>query len=86
MDPQNDHPFKFEEVVRKKHIRAQMHGVDCPCCSGYYNATKDVRPKENTMQNISRHRVWAKKQETPPGFWDVDFPTTQELLDYKIQK
>ena len=80
-------PFKFEQVVRKKHLRAQMHGTDCACCSNYYNATKELNPSENNhQQQISRHRVWSKRPETPPGFWDVDFPNTQQLKEYKLQK
>lgn len=32
-----------------------------------------------TMQQVGRHRN-ARRSPTPPGFWDCDFPTTQELL------
>lgn len=28
-----DSTFKFQEVVRDKATRKQMHGVDCPCCA-----------------------------------------------------
>ncbi|EEB87232.1 hypothetical protein MPER_15504, partial [Moniliophthora perniciosa FA553] len=32
-------------------------------------------------QAISRHRVrWARGQ-TPPGYWDIGFPSTQEAVD-----
>ena len=86
-------PFKYEEVVRKKHIRTQMHGIDCDCCTGYYKETKDLHPVDptitaiyndnNRVQEVSRHRVWSKRPDTPPGYWDVDFPSTQQIKSYQ---
>ncbi|KAI8826632.1 DNA repair protein endonuclease SAE2/CtIP C-terminus-domain-containing protein [Fimicolochytrium jonesii] len=31
------------------------------------------------LQAVSRHRHVHKPPNTPPGYWDVDFPTTQEV-------
>ena len=85
--------FKYEEVVRKKHIRTVMHGIDCDCCTGYYKETKDLHPVDptitsiyndnNRVQEVSRHRVWSKRPDTPPGYWDVDFPSTQQIKLYQ---
>ncbi|KAF8136103.1 DNA repair protein endonuclease SAE2/CtIP C-terminus-domain-containing protein [Boletus edulis] len=43
--------------------------------------------KENTdeveehKQRISRHRHHWHRPKTPPGYWDIGFPDTQEVLD-----
>jgi hypothetical protein len=33
---------KEKKVVRGKEERKRLHGHDCECCSGYYEATKDI--------------------------------------------
>ncbi|KAJ3286275.1 hypothetical protein HK104_009123 [Borealophlyctis nickersoniae] len=88
-------PYKYQEVVRRKEDRKRMHGEDCPCCTGFYRAAGPVKPlkelgaptptDEDHIQVVSRHRYWAKNPETPPGFWQVDFPTTQEAREYNEQ-
>ncbi|EGF77610.1 hypothetical protein BATDEDRAFT_27444 [Batrachochytrium dendrobatidis JAM81] len=83
--------FAYEEVVRDKERRKQMHGEACPCCEGYYRLTADLhapaelgakntpqQPVCDRIQNSSRHRFWSARPKTPPGFWRVDFPSTQE--------
>jgi hypothetical protein len=84
----NQDAFLYQEVTRDKASRKLMHGVDCPCCSDYYRLTKNLKPvlelgqiAESRKQIVSRHRFWSKKPETPPGFWQVDFPSTQEIED-----
>lgn len=92
--------FAFHDVKRKKTERMQMHGGDCECCKGYYEAV-GVMPKfhraptwkdqeqieeENGEQavrehlnKVSRHREDWVKPPTPPGYWKIGFPTTQEV-------
>ncbi|KAH9270267.1 hypothetical protein BASA83_007606 [Batrachochytrium salamandrivorans] len=83
--------FAYEEVVRDKERRKQMHGEACPCCEGYYRITADLSTPANLNENrisqqgvqgriqaSSRHRFWSARPKTPPGFWRVDFPSTQE--------
>ncbi|KAJ3276174.1 hypothetical protein HDV01_005622 [Terramyces sp. JEL0728] len=78
--------FKYQEVVRDKETRRKMHGRDCPCCADYYRLTANLQPfkelgvvDKDRRQVISRHREWSKRPDTPPWYWDVDFPTTQEI-------
>lgn len=81
---------KHIQVVRDKNTRKQMHGHDCYCCKDYYRLTKNLKPlyelgqrKDSRKEMNSRHRVWDKKPDTPPGFWDVGFPDTQTILEYQ---
>ncbi|KAG9318272.1 DNA repair protein endonuclease SAE2/CtIP C-terminus-domain-containing protein [Chiua virens] len=54
--------------------------------SHHYLHTSD-NDKENTddveehKQLISRHRHHWHRPKTPPGYWDIGFPDTQEVLD-----
>ena len=76
-------PFAYQEVVRDKASRKRMHGDDCPCCQDYYRLTKNLGDQDR-RQIISRHRSWVKRPESPPGFWDVDFPSTQQIIDNNV--
>ena len=52
-----------------------------------YNLHASDNNKENTdeveehKQLISRHRHHWHRPKTPPGYWDIGFPDTQEVLD-----
>nr|KIR47424.1 hypothetical protein I312_03186 [Cryptococcus bacillisporus CA1280] len=92
--------FAFHDVKRKKTERMQMHGGDCECCKGYYEAV-GVMPKfhqapswkdqeqlgeedeeqaaREHLNKVSRHREDWVKPPTPPGYWQIGFPTTQEV-------
>lgn len=89
----NQKEFLYQEVVRDKQTRKQMHGVDCPCCKDYYRLTKNLKPivelgvtPVDRKQIVSRHRVWSRRPDTPPGFWMVDFPSTQEIEDNNMAR
>ncbi|KAJ3025144.1 UNVERIFIED_CONTAM: hypothetical protein HDU68_007431 [Siphonaria sp. JEL0065] len=83
--------IKFQEVVREKDERRKLHGATCPCCSGFYEAAGHVPPivelgqaapsseKNSHVQKVSRHRTAHEAPCTPDGFWEVGFPTTQDL-------
>jgi hypothetical protein len=63
--------FKYEEVVRNKSKRRNMHGHDCACCSDFY---KISGLGSNPIQKLSRHRTLYKQENnTPEGFWDLGF-------------
>ncbi|KAJ3407681.1 hypothetical protein HDV05_005323 [Chytridiales sp. JEL 0842] len=93
-DPANR---KYEEVVRNKDDRRKLHGRSCPCCHGFYAAVGDVPPilelgqvaptsSASRMTNaISRHRTKYVPPATPPGYWDVDFPSTGRLSEINKQ-
>ncbi|OXG15933.1 hypothetical protein C361_05378 [Cryptococcus neoformans Tu259-1] len=92
--------FAFHDVKRKKTERMQMHGGECECCKGYYEAV-GVMPKfyqaptwkdqgqveeedgeqkmREHLNKVSRHREDWVKPPTPPGYWQIGFPTTQEV-------
>ncbi|KAG0363458.1 hypothetical protein BGZ54_008159 [Gamsiella multidivaricata] len=37
---------------------------------------------QGRIQEISRHRVHHEERLTPPGFWDTDFPSTQDREEW----
>ncbi|KAG0267067.1 hypothetical protein BG011_009139 [Mortierella polycephala] len=37
---------------------------------------------QQRIQDVSRHRVHHEDLLTPPGFWDTDFPPTQDRLEW----
>lgn len=80
--------FKFNQVERDKATRNLMHGTDCACCKDYYAATADLkrgvgRSGGGSGIKESRHKVWTERPKTPEGYWDVDFPSTQEVQDHQ---
>ncbi|KAG8948303.1 hypothetical protein FRC04_009941 [Tulasnella sp. 424] len=40
----------------------------------------DVEDAQQHRQNISRHRHNWVAQSTPPDYWDIGFPTTQQIV------
>jgi len=36
---------------------------------------------QNNKQMLSRHRAKFSRPQTPPGFWKVGFPTSQEIAE-----
>ncbi|CAH7685712.1 expressed protein [Phakopsora pachyrhizi] len=78
----------FDEVGRGKHVRKTMRGKDCECCSGYYEqAAKDfkkvpgidIREISDHQNLISRHRHFNPPPPTPPHYWQLGFPDTQQV-------
>ncbi|CAD6891863.1 unnamed protein product [Tilletia controversa] len=45
-----------------------------------YQLTEDDR-RQSHRQAISRHRNTAPPSSTPPGYWDIAFPSTQKVLE-----
>ncbi|KAJ3052706.1 hypothetical protein HK097_005831 [Rhizophlyctis rosea] len=91
----DDVGYKYQEVVRKKDERRKMHGEGCACCNDFYEAAGPVKPlpelgapalqEDDHIQMVSRHRFWSKNPSTPPGYWSVDFPSTQEVAELNKQ-
>ncbi|KAJ3045213.1 hypothetical protein HDV00_011084 [Rhizophlyctis rosea] len=91
----DDVGYKYQEVVRNRDERRKMHGEDCACCNEFYAAAGPVKPlpelgapavdESDHVQLVSRHRYWSKNPSTPPGFWQVDFPSTQEAAELNKQ-
>ncbi len=57
----------------------------CRQHSDSYQNTSDSALREKEInahrQTISRHRHTWERAKTPPGYWDIGFPTTQEVGD-----
>ncbi|KAG9051108.1 hypothetical protein FS837_011953 [Tulasnella sp. UAMH 9824] len=41
---------------------------------------QDTEQAQQHRQNISRHRQNWARQTTPPDYWDIGFPTTQQIV------
>ncbi|KAI8147931.1 hypothetical protein BJV82DRAFT_664270 [Fennellomyces sp. T-0311] len=84
LSPRNEQPYV--ETVRKKAERAQLIGTACKNCADFYYAAgplpgpdgKLITPEER-IQLCSRHRSRFERPRTPPGFWELDFISTQEF-------
>lgn len=63
-------------VERYKQRRKYLHGTGCSNCSKFY----DVAGIDEAMQQGSKHRVMLDKQQTPPGYWDMDFPSSSQQI------
>jgi hypothetical protein len=84
--PTNDENigYAYSESCKSKHERSKMNGNICTCCTGYFHdekplrefgTNKEVTPEER-IQMHSRHRTKYEPPKTPPGFWEVDFPSS----------
>jgi hypothetical protein len=57
------------------------YGTECECCTDYYSKTSNlIRSYGSPQKQRAQHK---KRPATPPGFWDVDFPNTEQLESYK---
>ncbi|PPR04200.1 hypothetical protein CVT24_010748 [Panaeolus cyanescens] len=45
------------------------------------SSRRDVLDTASHKKQISRHRYAWERAKTPPGFWDIGFPNTQEVKD-----
>ncbi|TIB94795.1 hypothetical protein E3Q19_00158 [Wallemia mellicola] len=76
--------FKYKETVRKKSEREHMVGGDCLCCRDFWNSVGQDAAQEHKNRS-SKHRSHWPRPKTPPGYWDVDFPSTQKIALNKEQ-
>jgi len=76
--------FKYKEVIRGKKQREQLHGHDCECCKGFYDALLsgkggEVFKRDELIQQNSRHRSrYVQVDSTPKDFWEMSFPDSVE--------
>ncbi|EXX60132.1 hypothetical protein RirG_182750 [Rhizophagus irregularis DAOM 197198w] len=81
--------YRYIETIRKKSERRQLMAQDCPDCRKYYEMTgislsrqcDHNQSSETLVQKIGRHRAKYSRPQTPPGFWKVGFPTSQEIAE-----
>jgi len=69
--------FAHVSVVRNKVERSELPGRECEHCKKFYEAVN-----ENGIllaaHECSRHRSAYPRPNTPPHFWDVEFPDTEQ--------
>jgi len=76
--------YKYHEVVRGRKEREQLHGRDCECCKGFYDAVlsgkgAEVFDRQKLIQENSRHRSrYAEVENTPKEFWELSFMDSME--------
>merc|ERR1712142_755682 len=83
-NPHNSHPtFKHHSVVRKKDERAKLPGFACEECRRYYESDNlSAERLAEVLKNCSRHKhESAPPPSTPPQFWSLELPPTQECID-----
>lgn len=75
--PDVDNRLGFE---RNKLRRKCLHGIGCSDCDKFYT----IGHIDGALQQGSKHRVMLDKQETPPGYWDMDFPGSSQQSVQKL--
>lgn len=85
MNPLNQHKNRTlanpTKVVRKKAERKQINAHKCYECYNYYKALNLTEEEiDKRMQNCSRHRANVAPTKEPDNFWDLDFPSDEEIL------
>ena len=71
--------FKYHEVIRKKDLRRQLNGHTCRCCEKFYEDQKlSPNSKHRLLKLVSRHKVIHTPPQTPPGFWSLRMPGSEE--------
>ncbi|KDN44097.1 hypothetical protein K437DRAFT_257236 [Tilletiaria anomala UBC 951] len=87
--------YKYEEVVRHKEKRKEMHGSDCWCCSAFYKSKEEAmreyykgdEVKVNAamaeyMQKATKHRTLNPLPQAADECWTIGIPgDTQWLLE-----
>uniref|UniRef100_A0A060TB93 ARAD1D26114p n=1 Tax=Blastobotrys adeninivorans TaxID=409370 RepID=A0A060TB93_BLAAD len=88
--------YVYQETVRGKN-RQCIHGTECSKCQAFYDiagtgiepaapqwsATTTTPSEAKTVAKNSRHRDRWTKADTPPNFWQSDFPSTQQQHEDK---
>lgn len=71
--------------VRKKAERKQINAHKCYECYNYYKTLNLSEEEiEKRMQSCSRHRSNIPPSKEPDNFWDLDFPTEEEMEKRKM--
>jgi len=77
-------PYKYQEdPIRKKHERALLKGRECPHCEKFYEALNQGDHKFDRSKFVaecSRHKEIHSPPQTPPGFWEPGFPSSQSQV------
>lgn len=78
-----DLPYIDTTPIRNRLTRRTLHASTCPDCTLFYthlnNATGDRAEGDVSRQTCSRHRTTFQRAVTPEGYWNIGFPSTQEV-------
>ena len=68
--------------IRNPHHRRTLHASACPDCALFYShlnaASTTAGEGDLSRMACSRHRSTFQRAQTPDGYWNIGFPTTQE--------
>jgi hypothetical protein len=75
--------YKYRrDAVRNREARRKLDGWECEQCKNYYtlaNVGADPTTIKRHLNQCSRHRdKYGFRTNTPPGFWNVNFPNTED--------
>lgn len=67
--------------IRSRVARRSMIANDCPDCQLFYSHFNDLDRGLGDRERMacSRHRTTFERATTPDGYWNIGFPTTQEV-------
>ena len=69
-------------VVRKKKDREQLNSYACHECEQYFGSLKLPEAERQERMKNCRHKAKHAPVSTPPGFWNPNFPDSQECQEY----
>lgn len=74
--------YKYRrDALRNRDARRRLDGWECEQCKNYYAVANGANPAElkHHLKQCSKHRdKYSVQSSTPPGYWDVNFPNTEE--------
>jgi hypothetical protein len=75
-------PYKYVEPIRKKAERDKLPGHECEHCARFYDAISGGAPelRRELVTGCSRHKHLHTPPGTPPGYWDMSFPGSPDVI------
>ena len=72
-------PFRHKETVRGRDAREQLNGYECIHCANFFEAMEagGVENVAGLCNGCSRHRAAFTPEQTPAGFWCIEFPDSE---------
>ncbi|KZM26717.1 uncharacterized protein EKO05_0008795 [Ascochyta rabiei] len=79
-------PAIQEEALLEDYLGDAYSSVICTQMSSDERAELVLQARTKKMaKDVGKHREAYERRRTPPGFWRVDFPTTQEQEDDRVR-
>ncbi|PRP75135.1 DNA endonuclease RBBP8-like, partial [Planoprotostelium fungivorum] len=73
-------PYKYvdQHPVRRREERQALPGRECEHCKKFYDAIDmSAETRNQFVHDCSKHKERFTPPSTPPGFWDVGFPSSE---------